>query len=101
MKVLFAMMPKGSLLAWIESKGGGEFVGAFVGEDAAPGATRHFPGRAPATGVFHSPHEAIAWLEARAAEFNLPIKWISDVPGVRRETRASFHGPVPPDPFVE
>jgi hypothetical protein len=41
---LCPMKPHGSLLAWITPHGPGKFVGAFVGEDAASGTSRDFPG---------------------------------------------------------
>jgi hypothetical protein len=69
------MKPSGNLLAWIEPGGTDEFIGAFVGEDAAPGPA---PGRAPATQLCASPDEARQWVEEQAAELGLPIKWVGD-----------------------
>jgi hypothetical protein len=74
------MSPDGSLLAWIEPCGSGGCVGAFVGEDAAPGASPYFPGRAPAAKLCPSPREARQWLETQAAALDLPIKWVVGIP---------------------
>jgi hypothetical protein len=74
------MTPSGQLLAWIEPLGDHRFVGAFVGEDAAAGAYRGFPGRSPATQLCSSPTEARRWVEEQAAALNLPIKWMSNLP---------------------
>lgn len=68
--------PNGNLLAWIEQCDTGNFIGAFVGEDAAPGACKHFSGRAPATCLCSSASEARQWVEGQAASFGLPVKWI-------------------------
>jgi hypothetical protein len=68
-----------SLLAWIEPCDGGEFLGAFVGEGATPGAIPNFPGRAPATRRYPSPDEARQWIENEAAAFDLPIKWVNGI----------------------
>jgi hypothetical protein len=73
------MKPSGNLLAWIEPRGTDRFMGAFVGEFAAPGASRHFPGRAPATQLCSSPDEARQWVEEQALAFGVPIKWVSDI----------------------
>jgi hypothetical protein len=74
------MTLSGNLLAWIEPRGAGEFVGAFVGEGAAPDAHRHISGRLPATQVCSSSDEARQWVEDQAAALDLPVKWVSDVP---------------------
>nr|WP_294564625.1 hypothetical protein [uncultured Rhodopila sp.] len=71
-----SMSPGESLLAWIERCGTGEFVGAFVGEGAAPGAIPDFPGRAPATRRCLSLDEARRWIETEAAAFGVSIKWV-------------------------
>jgi hypothetical protein len=74
------MKPHGSLLAWIKPRRADEFVAAFVGEDAAPGACKDFPGRAPATQLCSSPDEARQWIEDQAAAVDLPVKWVSELP---------------------
>jgi hypothetical protein len=74
------MIPEGNLLAWIKPCGDDEYVGAFVGDGAAPDARRHLPGRAPATQLCSSPDEARQWVEDQAAALDLPIKWVSDIP---------------------
>lgn len=74
------MKPLGSLLAWIKPRSPGEFVAAFVGEDAAPGARGDFSGRAPATQLCSSPDEARRWIEDQAAAFDLPVRWVSCIP---------------------
>ncbi len=68
-----------SLLAWIERCDGGEFVGAFVGEGAVPGAIPNFAGRAPATRRYPTPDQARRWIENEAAAFDLPIKWVTNI----------------------
>ena len=72
-----SLSPGDSLLAWIDRCGNGDFVGAFVGEGAAPGAIPDFPGRAPATRRCFSPDEARHWIEQEAAAFGVPIKWVN------------------------
>jgi hypothetical protein len=74
------MLPNGNLLAWIEPCGINKFVGAFVGEGAAPDAQRHSPGRPPATQLCSSPDEARQWIKDQAAALDLPIKWVIDIP---------------------
>jgi hypothetical protein len=74
------MMPGGNLLAWIKPYGVDEFVGAFVGDGAAPDTYSHSPGRAPATQLCASSDEARQWVEDQAAALNLPIKWMTDSP---------------------
>jgi hypothetical protein len=74
------MVLSGNLLAWIEPRGVGEYVGAFIGEGAVPDARRPKAGRAPATQSCSSPEEARRWVEEQAAEFGLPVKWISNGP---------------------
>jgi hypothetical protein len=64
----------GSLLAWIEPHDPDGFVGAFVGEDAAP--VGEWPGRAPATQLCASVNEARQWVEEQAAAFGVPVKWV-------------------------
>jgi hypothetical protein len=73
-----SVLPGESLVAWIERCGTADFVGAFVGEGAVPGATPNFPGRAPATRHCVSPDEARQWIEQEAAAFGVPIKWMND-----------------------
>lgn len=79
MTVARVMKIDGNLLAWIEPRSPVEFVGAFVGEAARDGH-RLSPGRAPATRVCSSPHEARRWVEEQAAALDLPIEWVSGVP---------------------
>jgi len=74
------MTNSGSLLAWIESRNAVEYVGAFVGEDAARGTPGQRPGRAPATQVCSSPDEARQWVEQQAAALAVPVKWVSGAP---------------------
>jgi hypothetical protein len=71
------MTPDGKLLASIEPLGAEEFVAAFVGEVAAPGAPTHTAGRAPGTQLCSFPEDARQWVEKQAAAFDLPIKWVS------------------------
>jgi hypothetical protein len=73
------MSPAVSLLAWIERCGTGEFVGAFVGEGAAPGAIPNYPGRAPATRRCFSLDEARHLIEQEAAAFGVPVKWVNHI----------------------
>jgi hypothetical protein len=70
------MTPDGNLLAWIEPRGADEFVAAFVGEGAAPGAPTHPAGRAPAIQLCSSHEDAREWVEKQAAAFRLPIRWV-------------------------
>ena len=74
------MTLSGNLLAWIEPRSAGEFVGAFVGEGATPDKRRQYPGRAPATHRFSSPDAARQWIEEQAAALDLPIKWLDNSP---------------------
>jgi hypothetical protein len=74
------MILNGNLLAWIEPRGGGEFVGAFVGEGAAPDARSRASGRAPATQACSSVDEARRWVEDQAAALDLPVKWLGAGP---------------------
>jgi hypothetical protein len=68
----------GALLAWIKPEGTGQFVGAFVGEDAAPGRSRNFPGREPAAQLFSSRDDARRCIEGQGAAVRLPIKWVTE-----------------------
>jgi hypothetical protein len=70
------MKPRGNLLAWINSCKAGEFVAAFIGEGAVPGAYKDFPGRSPATRFCCSLDEARQWIEDQAAALDLPVKWV-------------------------
>lgn len=74
------MKPLGNLLAWIKPCSDDQYVAAFVGEGAVAGAYRDFPGRAPATQFCSSFDEARQWIEEQAAEFELPVKWVSETP---------------------
>jgi hypothetical protein len=78
MGVPFTTTPTGNLLGWIAPHETGTYIGAFVGEDAAPGASQHFAGRAPATKLCYSVGEARRWIEDQAAAFGLPIKWVGE-----------------------
>jgi hypothetical protein len=77
MKVL-VMILDGNLLAWIAPCDGGGFIGAFVGEGAAPDPHRRVPGRAPATQLCPTSDEARRWVENEAAALDLPIRWIKE-----------------------
>ena len=66
------MPQRSKLLAWVEPHGADEFVAAFVGGAATK--------RAPATQLCTSPEEARQWVEGEAAEFGLPIEWLSAAP---------------------
>jgi hypothetical protein len=74
------MKPPGNLLAWINSCKADEFVAAFIGEGAVPGAYKDFPGRSPATQFCASPDEARRWIEDQAAALDLPVKWVGGMP---------------------
>jgi hypothetical protein len=74
------MKPRGNLLAWINPCKAGEFVAAFIGEGAVPGAYKDFPGRSPATQFCSSPDEARQWIEDQAAALDLPVKWVREIP---------------------
>jgi hypothetical protein len=56
------MKPAGSLLASIKPRSADEFVAAFVGEGAVPGAYRDFRGRAPATKLCATSDQARRWI---------------------------------------
>ena len=67
-------MPQDSkLLAWIERCDDDAYVAAFVGKPAAHQ-------RAPATQLCASSDEARQWVEHEAAEFGLPVEWVSALP---------------------
>ncbi len=66
------MKPRGNLLAWINPSKADEFVAAFIGEGAMPGAYKDFPGRSPAMQFCSSPDEARQWIEDQAAALDLP-----------------------------
>ena len=72
------MIPNGHLLAWVEPDGEDGFIGAFVGEGAAPDASAHRLGRAPATQLCASAVAARRWIEEQAAALALPVKWIEN-----------------------
>jgi hypothetical protein len=74
--------PPGSLLAWINQCKGDAFVAALIGEGAVPGAYKDFPGRMPATQHCSSHDEAKQWIEDQAAALDLPVKWVSGIPGL-------------------
>jgi hypothetical protein len=74
------MKPRGNLLAWINPRKTDEFVAAFIGEGAVPGAYNNFPGRSPATQFCSSLDEARQWIEDQAAALDLPVKWVSEMP---------------------
>jgi len=65
--------------AWIAPQKTGIYMGAFIGEDAAPDASRHVAGRAPATKLCYSVREARRCIEDQAAAFGLPIKWVGEI----------------------
>jgi hypothetical protein len=66
-------MPRRSkLLAWVEPRDDDEFLASFVGGAATK--------RPPATHLFASAGEARQWVEREAAEFGLPIEWLSAAP---------------------
>ncbi|MFL5280664.1 MAG: hypothetical protein ACJ8AW_06610 [Rhodopila sp.] len=71
------MILDGNLLAWIEPCDGG-FIGAFVGEGAAPDPDARISGRAPATQLCATPDEARSWVEAEAAALDLPVRWVGE-----------------------
>jgi hypothetical protein len=68
-------IPEGSLLAWIEQRGG-EFIGAFVGEGATRQEHGAYRGRDPAIRFCRSADEARRWIESEAALLRLPVKWL-------------------------
>jgi hypothetical protein len=74
------MKPNGKLLAWIKPRNADEYVAAFVGDGAAPGARKDFAGRAPAVQLCGSPAEARRWIEDQAAAFALPVEWVNEAP---------------------
>jgi len=74
------MKPHGSLLAWIKPNSTDQFVAAFVGEGALPGAYQDFMGRKPAMQLCSSPDEARQWVEEQAEALDLPVKWVSNGP---------------------
>ena len=74
------MTPLGSLLAWIMPSSPDEFVAAFVGEGAVPGAYQNFAGRKPATQLCSSYNEARQWVHDQAKALDLPVKWMSEGP---------------------
>lgn len=67
------MTQDSTLLAWIEPRDDDAFLAAFVGKPAARQ-------RAPAVRVFASTEEARRWVEREAAEFGLPVEWLSSAP---------------------
>lgn len=75
------MIPSGNLLAWIEPSRAGGFVAAFVSEyTSLGGRSEPFSGRAPATQVCSSSEEAHQWVEDQAANLDLPVRWVRDMP---------------------
>jgi hypothetical protein len=70
------MMLDGSLLAWVEPCGTDKYVGAFVGEGAYQSGSAPSGGRPPAVQHCATEAEARQWIEAEAAAFGLPIKWV-------------------------
>ena len=66
------MPQRSKLLAWVEPQSDEAFVAAFVGGAA--------PQRVPATQVCASPEEAREWIEHQAAEFDLPVEWVTAAP---------------------
>jgi hypothetical protein len=74
------MALEGSLHGWIESLGACRFAGAFVGEGTLADPARDYAGRAPAMKICVSPAEARQWVERQAADFGLPVRWISGPP---------------------
>ena len=66
------MPPRTKLLAWVEPRNDAEFLAAFVGGAATQ--------RAPATQLCASAAEARQWVEDEAAEFGLPVQWLSAAP---------------------
>jgi hypothetical protein len=74
------MQPCGKLLAWIKPLDADEFVAAFVGEGAAPGAHTGFAGRAPAMQLCSTFDDAKQWIEQQAEAFGLAVEWVSSDP---------------------
>jgi hypothetical protein len=66
------MPQRSKLLAWIEPRGDAEFLAAFVGGAATK--------RVPAMRVCPTHDEARRWVEQEAAEFRLPIEWLTEPP---------------------
>jgi hypothetical protein len=55
-----------------EARGDDEYVAAFVGEYAII--------RSPATELCSTPDGANEWINAQAAAFGLPVRWIDAAP---------------------
>jgi hypothetical protein len=66
------MPQRSKLLAWVEPQSDDEFVAAFVGGAATK--------RVPAMQLCASSEEARQWVEAEAAEFGLPVEWLTAPP---------------------
>jgi len=67
------MTQESKLLAWIEPRDDDAVLAAFVGKPAAHQ-------RAPAIRLCASTDEARRWVEREAAEFGLPIEWVTAAP---------------------
>ncbi|HVZ06315.1 hypothetical protein [Rhodopila sp.] len=74
------MAVAGCLLACIETTGGANCVGAFVGEGAAANPSHGIKGREPARRAFPSLDEARRWIEDQAAYLALSVKWLDQSP---------------------
>lgn len=66
------MPQRSKLLAWVEPMGNDAFLAAFVGGAATA--------RAPATQLCASPEEARQWVNNEAADFGLPVEWLTAAP---------------------
>jgi hypothetical protein len=72
--------PIGNMIAWISPHETGSYIGALVGEGAAPGGSGYSAGRTPAMQICASAEEARRWIEDQAAALGLPIKWVREMP---------------------
>jgi hypothetical protein len=70
-------MARDRLIAWIEQRAPCEFVAAFVASATASE-------RRPAVCRCSSQHEARHWVEAEAAEFEVPVDWVDRPPQLVR-----------------
>jgi hypothetical protein len=66
------MPQRSKLLAWVEPQSDNECLAAFVGGAATQ--------RVPAMQLCSSREEARRWVEDEAAQFGLPVEWLSAAP---------------------
>ena len=71
------MTSHGYLVGWIEERGSGAVLAAYVGAEAGPDPERGYSGRTPAMCFFRSIETARQWVTSEAEALGLSVRWAS------------------------